>query len=49
MDYLAYKRHKEVGSRENTFLLLATDGEPSNREAVKQAIINITNDMKDEN
>lgn len=44
----AYARHKEVGSGENTFFFLATDGEPSDREAVKQAIIEITNDIKDE-
>jgi Mg-chelatase subunit ChlD len=43
----AYREHKLKGS-EQTFLLLFTDGEPSDRQAVKQAIVDITNDVKDE-
>ena len=44
----AYKRHKEVGSTEQTVLFIATDGAPNDAEAVKQAIVEITNDVKDE-
>jgi Mg-chelatase subunit ChlD len=43
----AYKLHKDAG-KEQTVLFVATDGEPNDREAVKQAIIDITNDVKDE-
>jgi Mg-chelatase subunit ChlD len=43
----AYKLHKDA-SKEQTVLFVATDGEPNDREAVKQAIIDITNDVKDE-
>jgi hypothetical protein len=39
--------HKQ-GGYDQTLLFVATDGEPSNRAAVKQAIIDITNDVKDE-
>ena len=43
----AYKLHKAAG-KEQSILFVATDGEPSDREAMKQAIIDITNDVKDE-
>lgn len=43
----AYSLHKN-GKKEQTVLFLATDGEPNDREAVKAAIIDITNDVKDE-
>lgn len=43
----AYKLHKDA-NKEQTVLFVATDGEPSDRDAVKQAIIDITNDVKDE-
>lgn len=43
----AYREHKEKGS-EQTFFMVFTDGEPSEPELVKQAIIAITNDVKDE-
>lgn len=43
----AYKEHKAKGS-EQTFLLLFTDGEPTEPEMVKQAIVAIANDVKDE-
>lgn len=43
----AYGRHKQ-GGYEQTVLFIATDGEPSDREAVKKAIIDITNDVGDE-
>jgi hypothetical protein len=43
----AYAEHKRKGS-EQTFLLLFTDGEPSDPDAVKQAVIDITQDVKDE-
>lgn len=43
----AYQEHKTKGS-EQTFLMIFTDGEPSNPDAVKQAIVDITNDVKDE-
>lgn len=42
----AFQEHKAKKS-EQTFLLLFTDGEPSNPDAVKNAIINITNQVKD--
>lgn len=43
----AYAEHKEKGN-EQTFFLLFTDGEPSDHDAVKNSIIKITNDVKDE-
>lgn len=43
----AYAEHKKKGS-EQTFFMLFTDGEPSDPEAVKKAIIDITQDVKDE-
>lgn len=43
----AYKEHKEK-KNEQTFFMLFTDGEPSDHDAVKQAIIDITKDVKDE-
>lgn len=43
----AYKLHKE-GQKEQTVLFIATDGEPNDKDAVKQAIIDITHDVKDE-
>lgn len=43
----AYKEHKEKNN-EQTFFMIFTDGEPSEPEEVKKAIINITNDVKDE-
>jgi Mg-chelatase subunit ChlD len=43
----AYREHKTKGS-EQTFLMMFTDGEPSDPEAVKQAIVDITKDVKDE-
>lgn len=43
----AYAKHKQDG-KEQTVLFVATDGSPSDREAVKKAIIEITNDVKDE-
>lgn len=43
----AYKEHKDK-KNEQTFFMLFTDGEPSDPEAVKQAIIDITKDVKDE-
>ncbi|MFA7278725.1 MAG: VWA domain-containing protein [Sterolibacterium sp.] len=43
----AYKLHKD-GNKEQTVLFVATDGAPNDKEAVKQAIIDITNDVKDE-
>ncbi len=43
----AYKLHKD-GQKEQTVLFVATDGEPSDRDAVKKAIVDITNDVKDE-
>lgn len=41
----AYNIHK-VGNYPRTTLFIATDGEPSDREAVKKAIVDITNDVK---
>lgn len=43
----AYKLHKDAG-KEQTVLFVATDGQPNDREAVKKAIIDITNDVKEE-
>lgn len=43
----AYREHKEK-KNEQTFLMLFTDGEPTDPEAVKKAIIDITKDVKDE-
>lgn len=43
----AYKEHKSKGS-EQTFLLLFTDGDPSDRDAVKKTIARITNEVTDE-
>lgn len=43
----AYERHKQ-GGYEQTVLFVATDGEPSDREAVKRVITDITNNVKDE-
>lgn len=43
----AYKLHKDA-NKEQTVLFVATDGQPNDREAVKQAIVDITNDVKDE-
>lgn len=43
----AYKEHKEK-KNEQTFLMIFTDGEPSDKDAVKQAIVDITKDVKDE-
>lgn len=43
----AYKEHKTKGS-EQTFLLLFTDGEPTDEALVRDAIIAIANDVKDE-
>lgn len=43
----AYKLHKD-GKYAQTVLFLATDGEPSDRGAVKSAIIEISKDLKDE-
>lgn len=43
----AYELHKNAGKAQTT-LFVATDGEPNDRQAVKQAIIDITNDVKDE-
>lgn len=43
----AYKLHKD-GGYEQTVLFVATDGSPSDRTAVQKAIVDITNDVKDE-
>lgn len=43
----AYKLHKDA-KKEQTVLFIATDGEPNNRGAVKTAITEIANDVKDE-
>lgn len=43
----AYKLHKDA-KKEQSVLFVATDGEPSDRDAVKQAIIDITNDVADD-
>lgn len=43
----AYNEHKSKGS-EQTFLMVFTDGEPSDRAAVAKTIVDITNDIKGE-
>lgn len=43
----AYKEHKDK-KNEQTFFMIFTDGEPSDPEAVKNAVIDITKDVKDE-
>ena len=43
----AYEMHK-AGNYPQTVLFIATDGAPSSRDAVKQAIVDITHDVKDE-
>lgn len=43
----AYQEHK-AKKNEQTFLMIFTDGEPSDPPAVKQAIIDITKDVTDE-
>lgn len=43
----AYREHKEKGNAQ-TFFMCFTDGEPTDPDAVKKAIIDITNDVKDE-
>lgn len=43
----AYAEHKDK-KNEQTFFMLFTDGEPSDPDAVRQSIIKITNDVKDE-
>jgi Mg-chelatase subunit ChlD len=43
----AYKEHKEAKS-EQTFLMIFTDGEPTDPDAVKKSIIDITKDVTDE-
>lgn len=43
----AYAIHK-AGGYAQTVLFIATDGQPNDREAVKKAIVDITNDVKDE-
>lgn len=43
----AWSLHK-AGGYEQTVLFIATDGQPSDREAVKQAIIDITNAVAEE-
>lgn len=43
----AWDMHK-AGGYEQTVLFIATDGEPSDREAVKKAIVEITNKVNDE-
>lgn len=43
----AYAEHKRKGSQQ-TFLMIFTDGDPSDPGAVKQAIIDITNAVADE-
>lgn len=42
----AFKEHVEK-SNQQTFLMLFTDGEPSDPDAVKRAIVDITNKVKD--
>jgi len=47
--YLLHKTSgKDGGRKEQTVLFVATDGEPSDQEAVKKAIIDITHDVVDE-
>lgn len=43
----AYATHKASSSKQ-TVCFIATDGEPADRTAVKNAIIDITNDIRDE-
>lgn len=43
----AYKKHKDGGYKQ-TVLFVATDGEPSDKAAVKKAIVGITQELKDE-
>jgi len=43
----AYAEHK-AKKNEQTFLLIFTDGQPSDPEALRNEIISITNDVKDE-
>ena len=43
----AYAEHKRK-KNEQTFLMVFTDGDPSDPDAVKKAIIDITNDVKDQ-
>lgn len=43
----AYKEHKEKNN-EQTFCMIFTDGAPSDPAALKQAIVDITKDVKDE-
>lgn len=43
----AFEEHVEKGN-EQTFLLIITDGDPSDRQAVEDAIIKITNTVADE-
>jgi len=43
----AYEKHV-AGGYEQTVLFIATDGDPSDREAVKKSIVDITNKIKDE-
>lgn len=43
----AYKLHKDRNN-EQTVLFIATDGAPSDKDAVKAAIVAITNDVADE-
>lgn len=43
----AFARHKETNSKQ-TFCMLFTDGEPNDRNAVKKAIVGITNEIQDE-
>lgn len=43
----AYDEHKRKGSKQ-TFCFLYTDGEPSDREAVKRVVRNIANEIPDE-
>lgn len=43
----AWARHK-AGAYEQTVLFVVTDGEPTDRDAVKKAIVDITNSVTDE-
>lgn len=43
----AYREH-QTKKNEQTFLMIFTDGDPTDPEAVKAEIIRITNDVKDE-
>ena len=44
----AYARHKALAAEDQTVLFIVTDGAPSDKDAVKKAIIDITNDVSDE-